>query len=108
MIAESVLFAFREIRATLVRPSEHTLLNAARYQLRVAMCRTDTRKTVNRTGISEFAMILAHVQDTVNFPLEIPDPLANPEDVGAAWDRFLDGDSTFWHRLARSIAAPIN
>src|SRR3954470_15728771 len=107
MIAESVLFEFREVRATLIRPSEHTLLNAARYQLRVAMCRTDTRKTLNRTGISEFAMILAHVQDIVSFPFKVPDPLSNPEDIGLAWDRFLEGDADLWYRLAHSIGAPI-
>jgi hypothetical protein len=108
MITESVLFAFREMRASLVRPCEDTLLNAARYQLRVAMCRVDTRKTTNRIGISEFAMILAHVRDTINFPFEIPDPLSNPYDVGEAWDHFVDGDTELWNRLARGIAAPIN
>jgi hypothetical protein len=108
MIAESVLFEFGEVRLTLIRPSEHTLLNAARYQLRVAMCRTDTQKQASRTGISEFAMILAHVQDTANFPFEIPDPLSNPEDVGLAWDCFLDCDAELWYRLVRSIGIPIN
>ncbi len=107
MPVESKLFEFGEVRATVLGSSADTLLNAARYQLRVAMCRTDSQKFLDRTGISEFAMILAHVDDTINFPFEIPDPLSHPEDVGSAWDEFLDNDPELWYRLLRSIGTPI-
>ena len=106
MAVDSKLFEFGDVRATVLRPSDYTQLNAARYQLRVAMCRTDTGRTANHTGISEFAMILAHVEDPINFPFEIPVPTAHPEDVGIAWDRFLDADPELWYRLLRVIGAP--
>jgi hypothetical protein len=108
MIGQRCLFVFGAIRARIIQPTEETLLDAARYQLRVAMCRTTATTPGAMSGIPEFGLILAHVREVVNFPFEIPDPLAHPDDVGAAWDHFLDSDPELWDCLIGAIGVPFN
>lgn len=95
-------FAFGDVRALLVTPSNETLMDMARYQVRL----TVGQGRANMTGVIEFAAIMAHVRDVVNFPCDVPDPKAQSDEVMAAWDCFLDSDPDLWDELLRELEIP--
>ncbi len=98
-------FEYGDVRALLVTPSNETLMDMARYQVRLTVGQGHATPA-SMAGVVEFAAIMAHVRDTVNFPCEIPDPKAPSEEVADAWDCFLDSDPGLWDELLRELEIP--
>jgi hypothetical protein len=95
-------FEFGDVRALLVSPSNETLMDMARYQVRLTVGQGHTTPA-SMSGVIEFAAIMAHLRDAENFPCEVPDPKAPSEEVIAAWDCFLDSDPALWDELLRTL-----
>jgi hypothetical protein len=98
-------FEYGDVRVMLVNPSNETLMDMARYQVRLTVGQ-ERATPASMAGVVEFAAIMAHVRDVENFPCEVPDPKASSEEVMAAWDCFLDTDPGLWDELLRALEIP--
>ena len=71
-------FEYGDVRVMLVSPSNETLMDMARYQVRLTVGQ-ERATPASMSGVIEFAAIMAHVRDVMNFPCEIPDPKSSSE-----------------------------